>query len=109
MLRLKSLHGTSYEADIGRTEVQFTTNRKIEMSINAEKADGDIIGFRVYAVNNDGSLVDPDGKAFYVAVGDIDAMTTTLTADYVPVWNAPTSSYDSTIEIELDEELLKLF
>ena len=98
----------SYEADIEGLNT-ITTNRKIEMSINAEKADGDIIGFRVYAVNNDGSLVDPDGKAFYVAVGDIDAMTTTLTADYVPVWNAPTSSYDSTIEIELDEELLKLF
>ena len=98
----------SYEADIEGLNT-ITTNRKIEMSINAEKADGDIIGFRVYAVNNDGSLVDPDGKAFYVAVGNIDAMTTTLTADYVPVWNAPTSSYDSTIEIELDEELLKLF
>lgn len=31
---------------------------------------GDIIGFRVYAVNYDGTLVDPDGKAFYVYVGN---------------------------------------
>ena len=32
---------------------------------------GDIIGFRVYAVNYDGTLTDPDGRAFYVAVGDV--------------------------------------
>ena len=32
---------------------------------------GDIIGFRVYAVNYDGTLSDPDGRAFYVAVGDV--------------------------------------
>ena len=32
---------------------------------------GDIIGFRVYAVNYDGTLYDPDGRAFYVAVGDV--------------------------------------
>ena len=30
----------------------------------------DVIGFRVYAVNFDGTLVDPDGKAFYVSVGE---------------------------------------
>ena len=63
----------------------------------------------IYAVNNNGSLVDPDGKAFYVAVGDIDAMTTTLKADYVPVWNAPDGNYERDVEIDLDEELLKLF
>ena len=32
---------------------------------------GDIIGFRVYAVNYDGTLYDPDGRSFYVAVGDV--------------------------------------
>jgi len=31
---------------------------------------GDIIGFRVYVVNLDGTLVDPDGRAFYVKVGE---------------------------------------
>ena len=30
---------------------------------------GDVIGFRVYAINLDGTLVDPDGRAFYVKVG----------------------------------------
>ena len=39
------------------------------VTINAEQAISDIIGFRVYAVNYDGTLVDPDGKAFYVVVG----------------------------------------
>ena len=34
-------------------------------------ARGDIIGFRVYAVNYDGTLVDPDGRAFYVLVGTV--------------------------------------
>ena len=29
----------------------------------------DIIGFRVYAANLDGTLLDPDGRAFYVQVG----------------------------------------
>lgn len=31
---------------------------------------GDVIGFRVYAVNLDGTLYDPDGRAFYVKVGN---------------------------------------
>ncbi len=38
--------------------------------INDKRADGDVIGFRVYAVNLDGTLVDPDGRAFYVQVGE---------------------------------------
>ena len=38
------------------------------ISIDSEKALGDIIGFRVYVVNLDGTLVDPDGRAFYVRV-----------------------------------------
>ena len=80
-----------------------------EITIDSKSAINDIIGFRVFAVNYDGTLVDPDGKAFYVAVGDIDAMTTTLKADYVPVWNAPDGDYERDVEIDLDEELLKLF
>ena len=38
---------------------------------NMNNVEGDIIGFRVYAVNYDGTLTDPDGRAFYVAVGDV--------------------------------------
>lgn len=40
-----------------------------KIKINSASAAGDIIGFRVYAVNWDGTLIDPDGKSFYVGVG----------------------------------------
>ena len=47
-----------------------TSESSLELTIPEDvNADGDYIGFRVYAVNYDGSLVDPDGKAFYVYVG----------------------------------------
>ena len=42
----------------------------LEITINKTDADKDIIGFRIFAVNYDGSLADPDGRAFYVQVGD---------------------------------------
>lgn len=41
----------------------------LEITINGDNIIDDIIGFRVYAVNYDGTLVDPDGKAFYVKLG----------------------------------------
>ena len=48
-----------------------TSESSIELTIPTNvNADGDYIGFRVYAVNYDGSLVDPDGRAFYVYVGE---------------------------------------
>ena len=31
--------------------------------------EGDVIGFRVWAINLDGTMVDPDGQAFYVGIG----------------------------------------
>lgn len=40
-----------------------------EIVINNTSAINDMIGFRVFAVNLDGTLVDPDGKAFYVSLG----------------------------------------
>ncbi len=46
-----------------------TDKSSIDLTITSSSANGDYIGFRVYAVNYDGSLVDPDGKAFYVYVG----------------------------------------
>ena len=50
--------------------VMTPANEKLNITINSAKANGDIIGFRVFAVNYDGTLADPDGRAFYVAVGD---------------------------------------
>lgn len=43
------------------------TSGKVEITIN--KNVNDIIGFRVYAVNSNGTLVDPDGRSFYVQIG----------------------------------------
>jgi phage shock protein A len=57
------------------------------ITVDGATAINDIIGFRVYAVNVDGTLVDPDGKAFYVKVGkdatDWNALNTVVTASDV--------------------------
>lgn len=52
-------------------------NETITINIPDTRAKGDIIGFRVQVVNFDGTLVDPDGKAFYAKVADA-----ALTANY---------------------------
>ena len=57
------------------TIVKSTDDLKI--TIKSAAANGDYIGFRLYAVNYDGTLVDPDGRAFYVKVGN-DATAGTL-------------------------------
>lgn len=57
-----------------------TSESSLELTIPEDvNAEGDYIGFRVYAVNYDGSLVDPDGKAFYVYVGETDKNMANLT------------------------------
>lgn len=56
----------------GLNEIKMA-DETAELKITSEAADGDIIGFRVFAVNADGTLVDPDGKSFYVYVGDLAA------------------------------------
>ena len=48
----------------------FTGNKGTIKIQDLGNVKGDVIGFRVYAVNYDGTLTDPDGRAFYVAVGD---------------------------------------
>ena len=58
----------SYEIDGVKKIVK--AGNKLDLTIKSASANGDIIGFRVYAVNRDGKLLDPDGKAFYVVVGD---------------------------------------
>ncbi|NCB26118.1 MAG: hypothetical protein EOM62_11700 [Bacteroidia bacterium] len=47
----------------------YKADEVAKIKINSPSAAGDIIGFRVIAVNWDGTLVDPDGKSFYVGVG----------------------------------------
>ena len=48
----------------------FTGNKGTIKIQDLGNVKGDVIGFRVYSVNYDGTLTDPDGRAFYVAVGD---------------------------------------
>ena len=52
----------------GLNEVVKGTTATIKVDYSASV--NDIIGFRVFAVNHDGKLVDPDGRAFYVRIGD---------------------------------------
>ncbi len=49
--------------------VMTKADQPLTMKITSESAHGDVVGFRVYAVNRDGTLADPDGRAFYVYVG----------------------------------------
>jgi len=75
------------------------------IKIKSNSTINDIIGFRIYAVNLDGTLVDPDGRAFYVAVGN--AIQTSITvsgnveaqedynasiSDFIPVTGIPSNA-----------------
>ena len=71
----------SYRKQIDGIYTMTRGAEKINLVINAATAQGDVIGFRAWAVNYDGSLLDPDGKAFYVKVGDIKTKKATLTAE----------------------------
>ena len=55
----------------GKPAKLFEGNKGTITIKDMNNVEGDIIGFRVYAVNHDGTLYDPDGRAFYVAVGDV--------------------------------------
>ena len=69
----------------GKPAKLFTGNKGTIKIQDMGNVKGDVIGFRVYAVNYDGTLTDPDGRAFYVAVGDVKTdvtiPTTNLTYD----------------------------
>ncbi|WP_298074914.1 hypothetical protein [uncultured Bacteroides sp.] len=79
----------SYESSIKGINKVYTvddpTNAVAAMSIDIEY--DDVIGFRVYAANADGTLVDPDGRAFYVQVGEPTATITVPTQDITATTN----------------------
>ena len=79
----------SYESSIKGINKVYTvddpTNAVAAMSIDIEY--DDVIGFRVYAANADGSLIDPDGRAFYVQVGEPAATITVPTQDITATTN----------------------
>ena len=66
----------------GKPAKLFTGNKgTIKIQDMGGNVKGDVIGFRVYAVNYDGTLTDPDGRAFYVAVGDVKTDVTIPTTN----------------------------
>ena len=72
----------SYQYEGLNTMVAATEDLSITVK-SGYNANGDVIGFRVWAVNRDGSLVDPDGRAFYVLVttnATDNALAATVTA-----------------------------
>jgi hypothetical protein len=46
----------------------YKIGEKCAIKVVSDVAKTDIIGFRVYACNMDGTLADPDGRAFYVQI-----------------------------------------
>lgn len=69
------------------------------ITISGSTAINDEIGFRVYAVNIDGTLVDPDGKAFYVSVGTPAGTWPTVATVATPTSTAITPSADVAITL----------
>ncbi|MCK9501128.1 MAG: cell surface protein [Lascolabacillus sp.] len=71
------------------------------ITVDGPTAIDDVIGFRVYAVNVDGTLVDPDGKAFYVKVGkdatDWNALNTVVTASDAAATATNSASVNATL------------
>ena len=61
---------------------------------------GDVIGFRVHAVNYDGTLTDPDGRSFYVAVGDVKTTKNLGNSDLT--WNETSNKFESTVVLPAD-------
>ena len=84
----------------GLDQVVDKTSNKLKITIPVEAAKGDYIGFRVYAVNYDGTLVDPDGRAFYVYVA---GAKTTSSADLM---FKPTTYANSTTLFDSDKQPL---
>ena len=102
---LNAWESYDYEGLNEVVEGSYTT-----ITINGDKTIDDYIGFRVYAVNYDGTLVDPDGKAFYVNLGkpgvDWNAAATTV----VPKGNPaiPGNEASKTESGKVDVKLTKL-
>jgi hypothetical protein len=69
------------------------------ITIGGATAINDVIGFRVYAVNIDGTLVDPDGKAFYVSVGSPAGTWPTVATVATPTSETMTPSADVAVTL----------
>ncbi len=85
----------------------------LSLKITSKDANGDIIGFRVFAVNADGTLQDPDGRAFYVQVGEAantESVTgnDTITTANAAIYSAADLEDDNKVNV-VDMPLTKSF
>ena len=87
----KNVPATLFEGGKGEITIENTGN-----------VQGDVIGFRVYAVNYDGTLTDPDGRSFYVAVGDVQGVKDLGNSDLTLNGDASTSKFESTVALSAD-------
>lgn len=82
----------------------YAADEVANLKVVSTSAVNDIIGFRVMVVNYDGTLVDPDGKSFYVAVGpqssSWNAVNTVVTAQN-PNELVPTSTQSAEVNVTL--------
>jgi len=90
----------------GLNEVVKGTTATIKVDYSASV--NDIIGFRVFAVNHDGKLVDPDGRAFYVQIGNPAtewnvANTTIYPTKDIDVNNSITHVASDKVDVELSK------
>lgn len=78
----------------GKQKAHMFDGNEGQIMVKSDVSISDIIGFRVYAVNLDGTLLDPDGRSFYVVLGDAagegvipsaDILATVGTSDKVDV------------------------
>lgn len=89
---------TDREGNVVTRAHMFSGNKGV-IQINSSKDIDDIIGFRVYAVNLDGTLVDPDGRAFYVTLGK-EASKVDLKGHDVTASNGVNGSKSEIFEID---------
>src|SRR5574344_347297 len=66
--------------------------KKVTVTIPSKLRTGDEVGFRIFAVNYDGTLVEKNGAAFYVYVG-ADANATSVTGNLYATSTMPTSEW----------------
>ena len=73
------------------------------IKVDYDKEINDIIGFRVWAVNRDGKLVDPDGRAFYVQIGKAGEDWNTTATKVVAGITAPNKVSSSKTALSLSK------
>ena len=77
----------TYSGDLGKILDPATEKCSFSITIPENLLTGDYIGFRIFAVNYDGTLCDPDGVPFEVWVGSAKS-SQSITQDFTPTQQA---------------------